>query len=478
MNDVDYAEDKLISLDQAGEGFAAGCHLLQSRYHLPDEAAFLIAAAVVATAIGPTARIRNPLGADLPLSLDLTFRAGTQSQVPAAVSDAFRYFREVVGSKVVWRESVGSRRLRADFLATLTALEGVEGLLRHATPVSTPPPFLPMSTPDPDEILRRTNLERETRLVQRDGLRTELAERRMDLAPFLVGENPGWDTVLALDKLAFDHCFTSISSDGAALRELLASTPRQLGKIARLVQASRRGHSLTDGSTVLLHPVLISVHVAAPELLAAAVKSRGLREGGFLQGIILEVPESTAAFAASAFLDTADEQRWVEFLNKLFARRIRGDPQLYMLDERGFNILEDFRQWCQRAGSEHPELADLVGDWPSFVLKLALCVHLAVGKGEEDTLDLVTLGTMTTLIKSVGAKQLLLLERLGRPRAPLAIDADEVSGMVQSSQAWAVPPRCGTYSAATMGRTTPSSPRSWNVQSPPATSSVSANVYA
>lgn len=430
MDDLEQPTADVTEADQFGQGFAAGCRLLRSRYHLSEEAAFLVAVAVVATAIGPAARVRDPLGGDLPSSLNIIFCATSQGPISAALSDAFRVFREMVGQKAVWRENVGSRRLRTDFLAALTALEAVEEQIRHAAPPPTPPASAPFPTPDEDAVLRRTKLERENWLAHRDILRAELREHRMNLAPFLVAENPGWDTVLALDQLAFDHCMTSISSDGAALRELLVSTPKQVGKIARLLQASHRGYALTDGAKVLLNPVLISMQVVTPELLAAAFRNRTIREAGFLQGAILEVAENSVAFEAAAFVDATDENRWLEFVSGLFARRVRDCPQLYMLDERGFNILEDFRQWCLRTGTEHPALAGLVVDWPSLALKFALCVHLAAGKEEQETLELVTVGTVTELMKSVGSKQLSLLERLGQTPIQGGSHTDEVGVMV------------------------------------------------
>ena len=430
MSHADPAGHSFVDVDQFGEGFAAGCRLLRTRYHLSDEAVFLIGTMVAATAIGPTARIRNPLGGDLPLSLDITFCADAQSPVFAAVSDGLRFFREIVGQKVVWRENVGSRRLRAEFLDTLNALEAVELLLRQAAPEVTLPASMPSASPDQDEVIRRTQLERENRLAHRDLLRAELAERRMDLAPFLVGEDPGWDTVLALDKLAFDHCFTSISPEGAMLRELLAAPPKQLGKITRLLQASHHGRNLTDGAAVMLSPVLISLHVATPELLAAALKNRGIREGGVLHGVILEIPNSAAAYDAAAFVNDTDEEIRVEFLARLFAQRGRGMPRLYMLNHGGFNLLEDFRRWCTRATSEHPGLGDFTVEWPGFVLKLALCLHLAAGKEEQETLDPVTVGVMAELMKSIGDQQLQLLGRLIVEPTAANANADQVADMV------------------------------------------------
>ena len=430
MNEDDHAPDGFTVVERFGEGFAAGCRLLQSRYYLSEDAAFLITAAVIATAIGPAVHIRHPLGGDLPLSLDIAFCAEAQGPVSAAIFGAFRFFREIVGTKAIWHQNIGNRRLRAEFLETLTALEAVEQLLRHAAPPITPPPALVTAPPDPDDLIRRTKLERENREAHRDQLRAELAERRMDLAPFLIAEDPGWDTVLALDKLAFDNCFTAISTDGAMCRELLASSPKQMGKVARLLQASRHGRNLTDGTSVVLNPVLISLQVVSPDLVASALMNKHVRDGGLLQGIILEVPETTTAYDAAAFVDDADETIWVNFLSTVFTQRARGTPQLYLLDRCGFDLLEDFRRWCRVAVSEHPDLKDFAVEWPGLVLKLALCLHLAAGKSGQETLDLVTVGTVAELIKSVGGKQLELLERLLRKSAVVGPRDDGVAGMV------------------------------------------------
>src|SRR5439155_25144380 len=102
-----------------------------------------VSAAAVATALGPAARIRNPLGADLPPSLELTFCASPESNMPAAVADGFRLFCQTVNGKLRWREAAGSRQLRAEFLEILHGLGQVEKeILRFGAAPAPPPPTL------------------------------------------------------------------------------------------------------------------------------------------------------------------------------------------------------------------------------------------------------------------------------------------------------------------------------------------------
>ena len=367
------------SMEPFGAGLAAGCRLLQNRYHLPAETALLLNAAVIATAVGPAARVRNPWGTDLSASLELTFCAGPQHTLTAAIADAFRVFRQTVSHKLQWREAAGSRRLRAEFVEILQALERVETeLCRTAASLEPtqfqPPASFPRPDPKPEERLAHSRLEHQELLARREHLRGELAERRLDLLPFLVGEDPGWDTLQSLDKLAFDHCFTALSPDGATLRELLACSTRELRKITRLMQASRHGRDLTEGASLLLHPMLITLQVVRPELLRAALQHPGVRAGGFLDGPILEVLAASTRLEVEAFVEDADEKPWHELLGRLFIRRSRGPVRLYRLDRAGFNILEDFHQWCQQtgtAGAVHPESAGFLSGWPAMLLKLA-----------------------------------------------------------------------------------------------------------
>ena len=392
---------KEVSIETLGEAHAAGCRMLQARYHLPAEGALLLTAAVIATAVGPTALVRDVLGDDLPLSLDLTLCTTADSIVAPAVTGAFQILRQGVHDKLRWKGVAGTRQLRADFIEVLNALEKVDQA-RMKTLVDDQAASMPA---DPEDLRRMTNGRQELE-QRRDLLRQVLVDRRMDMLPHLIGEEIPWDSLLQVDKLAFDACFTDLHLNGGGLREALTARPRDLQRIARLLQASRRGGHMTTGASILLNPVLINVEIVTRELLARAYHDHGVREAGLLDGMIIELPAGTSRLEAAPFMEDHDEKLWNDLITGLFARRVRGEVKLYRVDAAGFDACEDFREWCRLTAFER------IATWPAILLKLALAIHVGAGKAEDDTLDAETVVTAAEVLKGVGTKQVRLLDSL------------------------------------------------------------------
>jgi len=409
--------------EKLSEAHAAGVRMLRARYHLGSDCALLMTAAVIATAVGPVALIRNVLGSDLPMSMDVLFCCGPESIAAAAVSGAFQTFRLTQNEKLKWRDAVGSRRLRAEFIEILTALENVEmEVLRLAVP-----PVTAFPQPDPDEILRRCRDQRTELEARRQSLRQELITRRLDLLPHLIGEDVAWDSLFRVDKLSVDSCLTNLQLDGAGLREALAAKPREIQRIARFLQATRRGSHVTTGPSILLNPVLITVGVVDRDLLARAFHRRDVFEAGFLDGLILEVPPDSSRLKAAAFIDDADEKVWHELVSSLFTARVRGVTKLYTLDTAAFDVGEDFRDWCRKTAADAPApMRRVVAAWPAILLKLALAFHLGAGK-DDDTIGAETVAVAVKLLKSVGTAQLKLMQSVIEERSP----DDEVERIVQ-----------------------------------------------
>ena len=391
-----------VFIERLGDAHAAGCRMLRARYHLPADCALLLTAAVIATAVGPTALVRDVLGDDLPLSFDLTLCTAADG-IAAAVTGAFQILRQGVRDKLRWKGVAGVRQLRADFVEVLNALEQAD---REWLKILTDQQSEPSIPCDPEVVLRLTHGRQELE-QKRELLRQVLVNRRMDMLPHLIGEDVGWDSLLQVDKLAFDACFTDLHLNGGGLREALAARPRDLQRIARLLQASRRGGNMTTSATILLNPVLIDVEIVTRDLLASAFHDGGVREAGLLDGLILELPADTSRLAAAPFMEDRDEKLWHDLITGLFARRIRGQAKLYRVDTAGFDACEDFREWCR-------QLPDFqrIATWPAILLKLALAIHIGAGKAEDDTLDAKTVVAVAEVLKGVGTKQLRLLDSL------------------------------------------------------------------
>ena len=389
-----------VSIKDLGEAHAAGCRMLEARYHLPADCALLLTSVVIATAVGPTTWINDILGDNLPLSLDLTLCTAPDGIAAAAVTGAFQILRRGVHGKLRWKGAAGTRQLQADFIEVLDAMEKADReWLKMLADQGTE-----QSIPSDYESINRTRGRQELG-QKRVSLREVLVARRMDMLPHLVGEDVPWASLLEVDKLAFDSCFTNLRLSGSGLREALSARPRDLHRVTRLLQASRRGGNMTTGASILLNPVLIDVEIVSRDLLARAYHDRGVREAGLLDGMIIELPAGPSRLAAAPFMEDRDEKSWDELITGLFARRVRCQAKIYRVDVAGFDACEDFREWC------HLTDFQLTATWPTMLLKLALAIHIGAGKA-EDTLDATTVVAAAEVLKRVGTNQIRLFESL------------------------------------------------------------------
>lgn len=164
---------------------------------------------------------------------------------------------------------------------------------------------------------------------------------------------------------------------------------------------------MTTGASILLNPVLINVEIVTRDLLARAFHDRSVREAGFLDGLILELPADASRLDAAPFMENRDEKSWHELIAGLFARRIRGQAKLYRVDTAGFDACEDFREWCRQL----PDFQRMATR-PATLLKLALAIHIGAGRAEDDTLNEATVVAAAEVLKGIVTKQLRLLESL------------------------------------------------------------------
>jgi hypothetical protein len=407
-----------VPLETLRGPFAAACRLLVDRYGISRESAVVVVAATLATAVGPTVKVRDPFGSDLLMSFEFVVCEHGPSTVTAAIGDAFRPLQEEVRCKLQWRAAAGIRKLEAQYQDALREVGELEkqrliGPERPATPAGFTPP-------DPATVARWDE-EHRSKVSQRcEQLRATVAECRVGLKPFFVGRDLSWESIEGIDEVVFDGGLTALSS-GAMLEELLALPSKRLQAISKILRASRHGCPLLRGKSALLDPMVVILWTVSWSLLRRAFSHRGVLESDAIGGLIIEA--RGAEIDLERFLAASSDPEWDALLAKLFCLRSLGVPKVYLIDHGGAAALLGFREWS-RAIDPDGLWQRFTAQWPATMLKFALCFHVSSGAANSETIDAALVEQAVKVMKDLCNNQLKLVGKMLQPTD------DEVDKMV------------------------------------------------
>ena len=215
-----------------------------------------------------------------------------------------------------------------------------------------------------------------------DVLEEKLSALIFRMRPMVMVSELNMEEIGAFTDHAFDNSLLEVVATPGYLGRLalmpdrwlhrLASFRRSSGWASRLEFANGEYRRRSTVSTVLL---------AGGEELTKAWSDRMISITGLLDEMLVCVP-SEAKPSNHAIPDPGD--RWAYLVDRLFARRLKGDPRTYQFTPEAGKRFEKVRKELLKLGEEHEgALAILWREYgPALVAKLALCATLM--RGRED----------------------------------------------------------------------------------------------
>jgi hypothetical protein len=415
----------------SGQVFSAYTKHLMERFNITEASAVAMQLTTLATALGPSVKIRDPFGLELTPALEFGFCAALPSyEAGVALGVCLASIKTRSNALTIHREITGLQKVRAYSAELLSEIALLER--EAAKPMSENLPPFPSYFQDPDAMKRRHEEIQRNLMDAIKQKREELQKIQTQLKPIVLVENPPWSVLSQVEQLSFDRGLTTTSCDGLAFDSLVGLTGRRMRAIASLLNDSQYSRHYRHVSTSYAMATLNCAFVIGYQSLAQALKRKSLIESGSLDGFLfLEAIERPCVEVCEAALECEADKAWAVLMEKLFQDfRTTGTSRVFVMDTEATEIFQRFRAWSFSERFSEPLLQRFTRTWPLQLARCALLFQILSGSGGDDVVGRAAMERAVAVMTMMCEQHVRLVERFSTVAAPELRAVDVMVGKV------------------------------------------------
>ena len=430
MNKTPHTFDNIHSAIKSGPGgasttsnaqvFDAYTASLMDRFNLTEPAAIAHQLTALASALGPSVKIRDPFGQELTLAFEFAHCAAAPAYAAGvALGTCMAWLKAWTGTLTLLRETTGHHKVNAYNAELLSEIALLERELAKL-PAQRPQPHYGFYTPDPAQLAREREEERRKFIEAIKVKRQQASEIQTQLRPIVLIENPPWSAIRNVDQLSFDKGVTVTSCDGLAFESLIALTGNRLNSIGGLFNASRYGRHCLDTSGEFSIPVLNCAFILGYPALSQALRKKRLLQFGTLDGFLFfETIEKPCVEFVVPPTDNEVDKQWGALTERLFHDfRVPSSDRVFEMDQEAQEMFQQFRTWSQGERCSGELLRRFARTWPSTLLRIGLVYQIVSGTGSGNVVGARAIERAVGVMKAMCEQHARLVERFAKVAPP------------------------------------------------------------